>query len=151
MREYKERRDIENFYEKAKKNIKTQLEAKNISIKGSTKGAALSEILSIIDNEMEINIAEELINARKALRAYYKKYHEVEDLERKFVLNEQKIKEQKALIDTTSLITDDVLKNALLAYNSISNKNDAKDIVIAYLKSKGKEDLANNIIEDIPK
>ena len=83
MREYKERRDIENFYEKAKKNIKTQLEAKNISMKGSTKGAALSEILSIIDNEMEINMAEELINARKALRAYYKKYHEVEDLEKK--------------------------------------------------------------------
>lgn len=147
MREYEERRDIENFYEKAKKNIKTQLEAKNISMKGSTKGAALSEILSIIDNEMEINMAEELINARKALRAYYKKYHEVEDLERKYALNEQKIKEQKVLIDTTSLITDDVLKNALLAYNSISNRNDARDIVIAYLKSKGKEDLISTIEE----
>lgn len=147
MREYEERRDIENFYEKAKKNIKTQLEAKNISMKGSTKGAALSEILSIIDNEMEINMAEELINARKALRAYYKKYHEIEDLERKYALNEQKIKEQKVLIDTTSLITDDVLKNALLAYNSISNRNDARDIVIAYLKSKGKEDLISTIEE----
>ena len=66
---------------------------------------------------------------------------------KKYALNEQKIKEQKVLIDTTSLITDDVLKNALLAYNSISNRNDARDIVIAYLKSKGKEDLISTIEE----
>lgn len=147
MREFQERRDIENFYEQAKKQIKEKIETKNISMKGSTKGIALAEIISILDKELEIDIAEELVKARKALRAYYKKYYEVEDLDRKFKENDKKLKEQQKLIDTISLISDETLKNALLVYNSISNKNDARDIVIAYLKSKEKDDLIDIIDE----
>lgn len=147
MREFQERRDIENFYEQAKKQIKEKIETKNISMKGSTKGIALTEIISILDQELEIDIAEELVKARKALRAYYKKYYEVEDLDRQFKENDKKLKEQQKLIDTISLISDETLKNALLVYNSIPNKNDARDIVIAYLKSKEKDDLIDIIDE----
>ena len=147
MREFQERRDIENFYEQAKKQIKEKIETKNISMKGSTKGIALAEIISILDQELEIDIAEELVKARKALRAYYKKYYEVEDLDRKFKENDKKLKEQQKLIDTISLISDETLKNALLVYNSIPNKNDARDIVIAYLKSKENDDLIDVIDE----
>ena len=147
MREFQERRDIENFYEQAKKQIKEKIETKNISMKGSTKGIALTEIISILDQELEIDIAEELVKARKALRAYYKKYYEVEDLDRQFKENDKKLKAQQKLIDTISLISDETLKNALLVYNSIPNKNDARDIVIAYLKSKEKDDLIDIIDE----
>ena len=49
MREYEERREIENFYEKAKKNIKKKIEDKGVSCKGSAKGTALSEIISVLD------------------------------------------------------------------------------------------------------
>ena len=67
MREYEERREIEKFFEKAKNQIKKQIEMKGVSCKGSAKGTALSEIIAILDDEMEINIAEELVTARRAI------------------------------------------------------------------------------------
>lgn len=148
MREYVERREIENIYEKAKKNIKAQIEAKGISMKGSAKGQALSEIMAVIDKEMEIGIAEELVTARRLCRQYYSKYSDVEILERKIAENEKKLKEQQAIVDLTSHLTDEVLRNAILAYNAIkidryrsAGSVDAKEIAIAYINSKGREDL----------
>ena len=146
MREYEERREIENTYEKAKKRIKELIEARGLSMKGSAKGAALSEILAVFDKELEIDIAEELVTARRLCREYYKKYTEVEALETKYRENEQKLKEQAAVANMVSLLTDNVLKDAIIAYNSMSSGrygrgNDAKDIVIAYITSKGREDL----------
>ena len=148
MREYAERREIEEFYEKAKKRIKEQIEAKGVSCKGTAKGAALSEIISVLDKELEIGIAEELVTANKQLRAYYRKYNDVESLERRYAEAEEKIKEQQAVVDLVSHLTDDVLKNAIIAYNALNNNSrygrgngDAKDIAIAYITSKGREDL----------
>lgn len=149
MREYEERREIENFYEKAKKRIKEQIEAKGVSCKGSAKGQALSEIISVLDKELEIGIAEELVTANRALRAYYRKYKEVESLERKQYELEQKIKAQEAVAGIVSLLTDETLKNAIIAYNAINDnrggiygsKEDAKAIAIAYITAKGREDL----------
>ena len=106
MREYEERREIEKFYEKATKNIKAQIEAKGVSMKGSAKGLALSEIMAVIDREMEIFIAEELNTARKLLREYYKKYTEVESLKREIYENQEKLKEQQAVVELVSLLTD---------------------------------------------
>ena len=151
MREYEARREIENIYDKSKKNIKAMIEAKGASCKGSAKGTALAEIMSVFDDEMGIGIAEELFNARRAVRQYYKKYSEIEALEQEYKEKEEKLKEQKALADTISLLTDDVLKNAIIAYKSIDNgrysrnANDAKDICIAYIKTKGREDLMDTI------
>ena len=147
MREYEERREIEKFYEKATKNIKAQIEAKGVSMKGSAKGLALSEIMAVIDREMEIFIAEELNTARKLLREYYKKYTEVESLKREIYENQEKLKEQQAVVELVSLLTDETLKNAIIAYNSTKNNHrygnneDAKAIAIAYIKSKGRQDL----------
>lgn len=154
MREYEERREINNIYEKAKKNIKEQIEAKGISMKGSAKGAALSEIISVLDKQLEIGIAEELVTAAKLCREYYKKYTDVESLETRYREAEEKIKEQQAVVDLVSHLTDDVLKNAIIAYNAMNNNsrygrsnNDAKDIAIAYITSKGREDLKDVLQE----
>lgn len=147
MREYEERREIEKFYEKAKKNIKAQIEAKGVSMKGGAKGQALSEIMAVIDREMEIFIAEELNTARKLLREYYKKYTELESLKRDIYENQEKLKEQQAVVELVSLLTDETLKNAIIAYNATKNNRrygnneDAKAIAIAYIKSKGRQDL----------
>ena len=43
-----------------------------------------------------------------------------------------------------SLLTDETLKNAIVAYEALSDRrgrSDAKEIVIAYIKSKGREEL----------
>lgn len=152
MKEYEERREIENIYEKAKKRIKEQIELKGVSCKGSAKGTALSEIISVLDKELEIGIAEELVTARRLCREYYKKYTEVESLDRKIYEKKKELEQQSAVANTVSLLTDDVLKNAIIAYNSINdnrsrygNKEDAKAIAIAYIKSKGREDLKDTI------
>lgn len=150
MKEYQDRREIENFYEKAKKNIKEQFELKGISMKGSAKGQALSEIISVIDRELEIGIAQELMTARKLCREYYKQYTELEYLQRQIYENQKKLKEQEATAGMVSLLTDETLKNAILAYNAIKNdyrrgSNDAKDIAIAYITAKGREDLKDTI------
>ncbi len=155
MREYEDIRQVGNMFEKAKKNIKGQLEAKGLSMKGSAKGQALQEILDILDNELEIGIAEEMITARGLIRTYYKKYNEVESLERKIYENKEKLAEQQAMANMVALLTDDVLKNAILAYQAIKsersehygNSEDAKAIAIAYITSKGREDLKDVIDE----
>ena len=145
MREYEERREIENFYEKAKKRIKEQIEMKGVSCKGSAKGLALSEIIAVIDEEMEINIAEELVTARRALRAFCDKYNHNETLERKLYENERKLEEQKKAASIVEMLTDETLKNAIIAYNPMTtdryNRGDAKEITIAYLQAKGRADL----------
>lgn len=148
MREYEERREIENIYEGAKKRIKTLIEAKGITMKGTAKGTALSEILSVLDKELEIDIAEELVKARRMCREYYKKYNDMESLDRKIYEKKQELERQNEVANLVSLLSDEVLKNAIIAYNGINdsrsrygNKEDAKAIAIAYIKSKGREDL----------
>jgi len=148
MREYEERREIDNIYEGAKKRIKTLIEAKGITMKGTAKGTALSEILSVLDKELEIDIAEELVKARRMCREYYKKYTDMESLDRKIYEKKQELERQNEVANLVSLLSDDVLKNAIIAYNGINdsrsrygNKEDAKAIAIAYIKSKGREDL----------
>lgn len=156
LREYDARRELENLYEKAKKNIKAQIEVKGVSCKGSAKGAALSEIIEVLDKELEIGIAEELMTARRVIREYYNKYTDVESLERKIYENKEKLAEQQATAGMVALLTDEVLKNAILAYQAIKdsdnrrygNREDAKEIAIAYVKSKGREDLKDVITED---
>jgi hypothetical protein len=152
MREYEERREIENFYEKAKKNIKKKIEDKGVSCKGSAKGTALSEIISVLDDELEIGMAEELVTARRLCREYYKKYDEVSSLERKISEKKEELEQQRKVVDLVSYLTDETLKNAIIAYNSINdnrgrygNKEDARAIAIAYINSKGREDLKDVI------
>ena len=148
MKEYENRRELENIYDGVRKNIKERIEAKGISMKGSAKGTALSEILSVFDEELELGIAEELRNGRSAIWAYYRKYNDVENLEREYREKERKLKEQQALTNTVSLLTDETLKNAIVAYEVLSDRrgrSDAKDIVIAYINSKGRDDLTDII------
>lgn len=148
MKEFEDRRELDNIYDGVRKNIKERIEAKGISMKGSAKGTALSEILSVFDEELELGIAEELRNGRSAIRAYYRKYNDVENLEREYREKERKLKEQQALTNTVSLLTDETLKNAIVAYEALSDRrgrSDAKEIVIAYINAKGREDLTDII------
>ena len=154
MREYEDRHEIDKIYEGAKKRIKEQIKLKGVSCKGSAKGTAISEIISVLDKELEIGIAEELCTARRMCREYYKKYADVESLERRQRDAEEKIKIQEQTVDLVSHLTDEVLKNAILAYNAIEskdrygrygNKEDAKAIAIAYINSKGREDLKDSL------
>ena len=148
MREYEERREIDNIYEGAKKHIKTLIEAKGVTMKGTAKGAALSEIMSVLDKELEIDIAEELVKARRMCREYCSKYTDLESLDRKIAEKKQELERQNEVANLVSLLSDEVLKNAIIAYNGINdsrsrygNKEDAREIAIAYIKSKGREDL----------
>ena len=145
INEYSDRREIDNIYDKVKKNIKEQIELKGVSCKGSTKGTALSEIMSVFDDELGLGIAKEMIDGRKIIRQYYSKYSDVSDLERQYRENEKKLKEQQKVADLVSLLTDEVLKNAIIAYNAVKDTSrdmhNAKDIAIAYINSKGREDL----------
>lgn len=151
MTDYDDRRELENIFESVRKNIKALIEAKGVSMKGSAKGTALSEIISVFDDELEIGIAEELIKGRGLIRAYYRKYSDVSFLERQLRENEQKLEAQQKLSNTVSLLTDETLKNAIVAYEALSDRrgrSDAKEIVIAYIKSKGREDLIGVIDAD---
>lgn len=145
MSEYSDKRELENVYDKVKKNIKEKIELKGVSCKGSTKGTALSEILSVFDDELGLGIAQELCTGRKLIRQYYEKYSDVQNLERQYRDNEKKLKEQAKLTETISLLTDEVLKNAIIAYNAVKDTSrdmhNAKEIAIAYITSKGREDL----------
>lgn len=149
MREYEERREVENIYEAARKNIKSRIEAKGVTMKGSARGTALTEILSVFDDEMGIKVAEELVTARKQIREYYRKYNELRRLEEDIADRKKVLAANDQVASVVSLLTDDVLKNAIIAYNSISegrmNRGDAKEITIAYIKSKGREDLKDVI------
>lgn len=148
MREFDDRREFEKIFESVRNNIKEQIMLKGASMKGSAKGTALSEIISVFDEELELGIAEELRKGRGLIRAYYRKYNEVESLEIKLRENEQKLEAQQKLANTVSLLTDDTLKNAIVAYEALSDRrgrSDAKEIVIAYIKSKGREDLTGII------
>ena len=147
MNEYKDRRELEQAYEVARNNIKERIAA----MKGSAKGTALSEIISVFDDELGLNIAEELRNGRNSIRDYYRKYNEVENLEIKLRENEQKLEAQNKVANMVSLLTDDTLKNAIVAYEALSDRrgrSDAKEIVIAYIESKGREDLMDTFKAD---
>lgn len=148
IREYEDRRDLENFYEKAKKRIKEQIELKGVSMKGSAKGGALSEIINVLDDSLCIDMAQTMLDARKQMRTYCRKYDDIERLNREYREAEERLNEQKKVADMASMLTDDVLKNAIIAYNAIKedgryNKDNAKDIVIAYINSKGRSDIAD--------
>lgn len=148
MKEYDDRKEFEKIFETVRNNIKERIIAKGLSMKGSAKGTALSEIIAVFDEELELGIAEELMEGRRSIRNYYRKYCEVESLERKLRENEQKLEAQQKLSNTISLLTDETLKNAIVSYEALSDRrgrSDAKEIVIAYIKSKGREDLTGII------
>lgn len=148
MKEFDDRREFEKIFKSVRSNIKERIEAKGVSMKGSAKGTALSEIISVFDEELEIGIAEELRNGVRSIRAYYRKYNEVESLERQLRENEQKLETQQKLANTVSLLTDETLRNAIVAYEALSDRrgrSDAKEIVIAYINAKGREDLTDII------
>ena len=149
MQEYRDRHEIENFYEKAKKRIKEQIALKGVDMKGGAKGQALTEIINVLDKELEINIGEELVNARKLCRAYYKKYYEVSSLDHEISEKKRELEEQNKIVSLVSLLTDETLKNAIIAYNAIKDtsrdSHNAKEIAIAYITSKGREDLKDVI------
>jgi hypothetical protein len=148
MKEFDDRKEFEKIFESVRNNIKEQIALKGVSMKGSAKGTALSEIISVFDEELELGIAEELRKGRGLIRAYYRKYNEVESLEIKRRENEQKLEAQQKLVNTVSLLTDDTLKNAIVAYEALSDRrgrSDAKEIVIAYINAKGREDLTDII------
>ena len=156
IQEMKERREIEDIYEKAKKRIKDRLATKEVSMKGSAKGTALSEILSVLDDELMIGISEEMVTARKAIHEYCKRYTELDNLDRKIYDRKKEYEEMQKLSNTISLLTDETLKNAIRAYNSIKDtsrdSHNAKEIAIAYINSKGREDLKDVIgIEGVNK
>lgn len=144
MKEFDDRREFEKIFENTRNNIKEQITAKGVSMKGSAKGTALSEIIAVFDEELELGIAEELRRGRALIRDYYRKYNEVKSLEIKLRENEQRLEAQQKVANMVSLLTDEVIKNAIIAYEALSDKrgrSDAKEIVIAYIKSKGREDL----------
>ena len=148
MKEFEDRKEFEKIFESVRNNIKEQIALKGVSMKGSAKGTALSEIISVFDEELELGIAEELRKGRGLIRAYYRKYNEVESLEIKRRENEQKLEAQQKLVNTVSLLTDETLKNAIVAYEALSDRrgrSDAKEIVIAYINAKGREDLTDII------
>lgn len=148
MKEFEDRKELEKIFKVVRNNIKEKITAKGVSMKGSAKGTALSEIIAVFDEELELGIAEELRKGRGLIRAYYRKYNEVESLEVKLRENEQKLEAQLKLANTVSLLTDETLKNAIVAYEVLSDRrgrSDAKDIVIAYINAKGREDLTNII------
>ena len=148
MKEYDDRKEFEKIFETVRNNIKERIIAKGLSMKGSAKGTALSEIIAVFDEELELGIAEELMEGRRSIRNYYRKYNEVESLERKLRENEQKLEAQQKLSNTISLLTDETLKNAIVAFEALSDRrgrSDAKEIVIEYIKSKGREDLTGII------
>lgn len=154
--EIKERQEIEKIYDKAKTRIKDRLATKEVSMKGSAKGTALSEILSVLDDELMIGMAEEMTMARKAIREYCNRYGELNVLDRKIYDRKKEYEEMQKLSSTISLLTDETLKNAILAYNSIKDtsrdSHNAKEIAIAYINSKGREDLKDVIgIEGVNK
>ena len=155
IREYEERKEIEKFYDKAKKAIKERIESAGVSCKGSAKGQAITEIISVLDDEMCIGLSEELIKQQKAARAYCRKFDDIQRLEREYNEKKQKLEEQQAVQDMVSLLTDEVLRNAILAYNALKESNgrygrseDAREIVIAYIKSKGREDLTDVVTSE---
>ena len=122
-------------------------------MKGTAKGQALSEIMAVIDEEMEIDIAEELVNARRILREYYNKYTNLNSLEQQIYEKKKILEEQQKVANIVSMLTDDVLKNAIIAYNAIKNdyrrgSEDARAIAIAYITSKGREDLKDTFTEE---
>ena len=148
MKEFEDRKEFEKIFESVRNNIKEQIALKGVSMKGSAKGTALSEIISVFDEELELGIAEELRKGRRLIRNYYRKYNEVESLEIKRRENEQKLEAQQKLANTVSLLTDETLKNAIVAYEALSDRrgrSDAKEIVIAYINAKGREDLTDII------
>lgn len=155
MREYEDRREIEKFYETAKKNIKKMIEDKGVACNGSANGRALSEIIAVIDKELEIGIAEELVKVRRMCREYYKKYSDVERLDRQYKENEEKLKEQAKVVGLVEHLSDEVLKNAIIAYSALNDgrgrygsKEDAKAIAIAYINANGRGELKNVLEED---
>lgn len=148
MKEFEDRKEFEKIFEVVRNNIKEKITAKGVSMKGSAKGTALSEIIAVFDEELELGIAEELRKGRGLIRAYYRKYNEVESLEVKLRENEQKLEAQQKLANTVSLLTDETLKNAIVAYEALSDRrgrSDAKEIVITYINAKGREDLTDII------
>ena len=148
MKEFEDRKEFEKIFESVRNNIKEQIALKGVSMKGSAKGTALSEIISVFVEELELGIAEELRQGRRLIRNYYRKYNEVESLEIKRRENEQKLEAQQKLVNTVSLFTDETLKNAIVAYEALSDRrgrSDAKEIVIAYINAKGREDLTDII------
>lgn len=148
MKEFEDRKEFEKIFEVVRNNIKEKITAKGVSMKGSAKGTALSEIIAVFDEELELGIAEELRKGRGLIRAYYRKYNEVERLEVKLRENEQKLEAQQKLANTVSLLTDETLKNAIVAYEALSDRrgrSDAKEIVITYINAKGREDLTDII------
>ena len=148
MKEFEDRKECEKIFEVVRNNIKEKITAKGVSMKGSAKGTALSEIIAVFDEELELGIAEELRKGRGLIRAYYRKYNEVESLEVKLRENEQKLEAQQKLANTVSLLTDETLKNAIVAYEALSDRrgrSDAKEIVITYINAKGREDLTDII------
>ena len=156
MKPYEERENIDKIYEKARKRIKERITQKGCDCKGQSKGRALDEIIAVLDDELEIGIAQDLEDARKEMYTYCRKYEKVENLDRKIQERQEKLKELESVKNMVDLLTDDVLKNAIIAYNSIDNstrytrgysREDAKDIAIAYIKSKGREDLETIIKE----
>lgn len=148
MKDFEDRKEFEEIFEVVRNNIKEKITAKGVSMKGSAKGTALSEIIAVFDEELELGIAEELRKGRGLIRAYYRKYNEVESLEVKLRENEQKLEAQQKLANTVSLLTDETLKNAIVAYEALSDRrgrSDAKEIVITYINAKGREDLTDII------
>ena len=149
MRAWEEQKEIDKIYDTAKARIKERIERKGVSTKGSAKGTAINEIVAVLDDELGIGIAEEMQKAKREIRQYCSKYDDVELLETKLKENKQKLEEQQTLVNIVSLLTDEVLKNAIIAYNALHDRyhgrGDAKDIVDAYIKSKGRGDLEERI------
>ena len=80
MKEFEDRKEFEKIFETVRKNIKEQIATKGVSMKGSAKGAALSEIIAVFDEELEFGIAEELRKGRGLIRAYYRSLGTARDL-----------------------------------------------------------------------
>ena len=138
---------IEKIPDDIRKRIKEKIDAKCALTSSSTaKGIALAEILSIMDDELMIGMAKELANAKKELQDYRSKYSDIEKLEDLYHQYRDLLDEQDALVKLTSSITDEPLRNAILAFHAMKSKDTiqaARDVAITYLTSIGRQDLTN--------
>lgn len=142
---YRELDNIKDIYEKARANIKKELELKGAACKGSAKGVALSEIIAVMDQELEIGMAQEIETAKRRAHEYCQKYENMERIERRAYEAQEKIKETEKVLSLVDSITDETLKNAVLAYNAIKDtsrdSHNALQIALAYIKHNGRTDL----------
>ena len=144
---YEDSRKVDKIPDDVRKNIKEKIDARCALTSSSTaKGIALAEILSIMDDELMIEMAKELAKAKQELHEYIIKYNDIKELDDLYNQYRDLLDTQDAIVKLTFNITDEPLRNAILAFHAMKGKDTiqaARDVAITYLTSIGRQDLTN--------